>query len=350
MTLLFRRMMNRVRPLTLKAAASTTRVVAPAQDVGTRPALSLPGEFDAVIKVVNGHRELEQARLNGTATHHVATVEYVLEKAWLKEEYLAADRYLARYPTSMPIEKAIRGDDSPAFFEEAVLSTNILSGLEFGHWVRDALVTELHGAHEGKPVVGLARNLWPHEPEFRQRTRLTCNYVSNCRIDRLTILDDRGHNSYWKSRFLELRQRLRESVQSVPGTSAGPLVLLSRGNQARVREPTNQPDIQAALEAMGFQTVIPSQLSVPEIGLALRDARMVVSPEGSHLNHLHFFAPDNLTLISVQDPLRFYAYHKGLLDFYEGLFAFVVGRPDPDFPGRYRINIDDLMRTIDLAG
>ncbi len=344
-----RRMLNRIRPMTLREAAASAREVSPAEERLAKPSLSLPGELDAIIEVVNGNRALEWSRVTGAARLHHATTAYTLENARIKDEYVASGRYLKRFPTRMPLEKPAAADRQ-TYLPQAVLSTNMLSGLEFGHWVRDSLVTELHGTNEGLPTVALARELWPHEPAFRELSGLSCDYVADCRFGKLVILDDRGHNAYWRSRFLQLRQRLQQAAGQYSGESAGPLVMLSRGGQARVREPSNQAEIGAALEAIGFRTVVPSELSVPDISVALRDAKIVVSTEGSHLNHLHFFAPAGLTVITMQDPRRFYAYHKDLIDIYDGQFGFVAGRPDPNLPDRYRVNGEVLKRTLDLIG
>ncbi|MBN8831722.1 MAG: glycosyltransferase family 61 protein [Sphingomonadales bacterium] len=346
MTFLFRRALNRLSPTTLKAAAVSSRIVSPALEIGDRPSIHVPGEFDAIINVVNGDRELEWKRISGAVRSHLPTIEYVLEKVRIKDSYLASGRFVQHFRTRMPPDAGTIG---PRVFDQAILSSNSLSGLEFGHWVRDSLVAEMHGLNEQIPAVGNARGAWPHEPDFRRLSGLMCQYVQDCRIGRLVVLDDRGHNAYWRGRFLALRDRLRASVSGLPGKSAGPLILLGRGAGGRIREPSNMPAIQVLLEALGFKTVVPTDLSLSEIGVMLRDARIVVSAEGSHLNHLHFFAPAGTALILLQDPRRFYAYHKGLVDFYDGVFGFVVGRPDPEAPELFTINADTLERTLDLV-
>jgi capsular polysaccharide biosynthesis protein len=145
-----------------------------------------------------------------------------------------------------------------------------------------------------------------------------------------------------------VRGALRESGRELEGESAGPLVFLARGTDAQPRDPVNSEPLWQELADMGFQTVVPSSLSVREIALALRDARLIVSAEGSHLNHVHYFVPDGIKLVVLQDPRRFLAYHKDLVDYCDGRFGFVVGQPDSELPDRYGIDLDDLKRTIDL--
>ncbi|WP_214622448.1 glycosyltransferase 61 family protein [Sphingobium nicotianae] len=341
--------MNRIRPVSFASAATSVREIAPeVPSVGKR-AIFLPGEFEAVLGYPeDGDAQLEWTRISGGSHLHRATVEYMFEPAHIKNITLKAGRYVGRFPSVLPAARSHFGEADPIHFRDAFLSTSGLSGQQFGHWVRDSLVSELHGRSLGLPSVGVARKLWPHEPAFREMSGLACRYLWEARFDRLILLHDMGHNHYWERRFMELRQTLRDRAAFMPGQSAGSHIYLSRGAGARPRDPANLALIQAMLEDLGFRTVVPSSLSAQEIAVAVRDAEMVVSAEGSHLNHLHFFAPDALKLLVLQDPHRFYAYHKGLVDFYDGTFGFIVGRPEPDTPDRFRIDLENLKRTIHL--
>jgi hypothetical protein len=346
--LLWRRARARLFPTSMEAASISSRVIASGIETTSRPAFFLPGAFDAVEAVVNGDRALEWARVSGGAQQHWPTIEYVLERATIHANRIYSKGYVGQFLLKNPVvtdnarQTAVR-------FETAVLSTNYVSSREFGHWVRDSLVTELHAEAEGVPSVAIAREPWPHEAEFRALTGLDCAYPEHATIDRLVVLDDRGHNDHWRERFRTLRARTRASVATQPGQSAGPLVFLSRGAHASPRDPTNATEIEAALALAGFRSVVPSALSVREVGVALRDAALIVSVEGSNLNHLHFFAPEGVALVCLQDPRRFYAYHKGLMDLYDGRFGFIVGQPDRHAADRYGVDIEALMRTIDLA-
>lgn len=345
------RLMQRLRPLSLEAAARAVRVIAPEETVNSRPAVSLPDAFDGVIAhIQESDRELDRVRVSGGARTHLPTVEYELEHARLKGSYLKTGRYVRRFETGMPVTVAGEESGRPRYFEKAFFSTQIFSGLYFGHWVRDSLVSEMYAQSQGLPAVALARGLWRHEPDFRQMSGLACDYVVDGAVGKLTLLDDRGLNRHWRDRFSRVRGALREQGGSLEGESAGPLIFLGRGNDAQQRDPVNGEELWTQLSEMGFRTVVPSSLSVREIALALRDARLIVSAEGSHLNHVHYFVPDGIKLVVLQDPRRFLAYHKDLVDYCDGLFGFVVGRPDPDLADRYRIDLGDLKRTIDLMG
>lgn len=349
MSIFLRRVLNKLRPVSLDEASVSTRILAPASEHTPRASFYLPGEFDAVIECVNDDREKEWLRVSGATLQNLPTIEYTLANARLKRDFLYSGRYLERFHADFPLEEGAKSDVID-HMDDAILSTNCLSGIQFGHWLRDSLVTELHGSETGLRSVALARKPWSQEPEFRKLAGLVCAYPARCSVDRLVVLDDRGHNQYWKARFLALRARMKAASSTDPAAaSAGPLVFLSRGANAQLREPTNVEAIQLALRDLGFRSINPSAMSVQEVADALRDARIVVGTEGSNLNHIHCFAPDGVALVCLQDPRRFYAYHKSMMDGYDGRFGFIVGRPDMDAPGRHKVDIDRLKATIDLV-
>ena len=341
-----RRILNRVSPKSLEASAVSSTVLAPNETRTSSSSIYLPGEFDAVISCVNNDRAAEWIRLSGDPQFHLPTIRYELFNARISGDALFSGRYFQRFHSKHPINGVASG--VVKIMSEAVLSTNHLSSLEFGHWYRDSLVSEIYGVNEGHPSVALAREPWTHEPAFRNMVNLQCEHPSECKIAKLIILDDRGHTKHWNDRFLQLRERARSAAVRLDGVSAGPLVLLRRGTGARDREPYNIDEIQMVLEGLSFQTIDPSSLSVEDIATALRDAKMVVGTEGSNLNHVHFFAPNGVLMVALQDPSRFSAWHKGFVDLYDGKFGFIVGRRQSATEIRHSINVDDLRRTIDL--
>jgi len=345
MSFLFHRMLNRLRPRPLYSAAVAREILHPGEENPSKPSLHLPGDFENILAVISASTlEAERTRTFGGRHFHLPTIRYEFANARLSGPYLTTAGRIANYPTNRPTS----GGAQPGRIKEALLSTNVLSGLEFGHWVRDSLVSELQGQRMGLPAIGMAREPWEHEPAYRAMTELDCTYVREATVDRLVLLDDRGLNAHWGERFLTLRDRLKTKVDTVM-PSAGRRVFLDRGGQSRPRDPVNLPAVREALEALGFQTVTAIDLPLPELQAALRDVELVVSAEGSHLNHLHYMAADGITLLTLQDPRRFYSFHKSMVDFYGTNFGFLIGRPDPDTPDRFYIDIDDLKRLIDLA-
>lgn len=346
MTFLVQRIFGRFQRRPLRAAAIVSRELWPAEETIGKPALVAVGNLDAIIESIPGsNMVLEMNRVLGRPCKHLPTISYELSNARIKGEYVASGMAYGKYETNRP--SADRHDHG--FIKEAFLSTNILSGKEFGHWLRDALVSEIHGKESNLPRLGLAREPWQHEPTYRAVAQMPCAYPYKAKVGRLMILDDRGLNTHWAARFSTLRRQMRSGVAQHMTSSAGPLLFVDRGSGARMRDPINLAQIKAVLERRGFHIVTPTDLNAAEIGLALRDARIAVSVEGSHLNHLHCFAPDGLTLITLQDPRRFSAHHKRIIDLYGDRFGLVIGKPDPKAEDRYQIDIDQLQSVIDMA-
>jgi len=347
MTRLFaHKVLQRLFPKPVIVTATKMQQLCPAEQIADKPALFDEGNLAAIIDPIPGSSmDLEMRRLRGQPCDHFATISYELRDVRIDGEYLASGWRYRKYPTNRPSDD--RTDHG--VLDEAYLSANSLSGKEFGHWLRDALVGEIHGQTLGLPAIGLARKPWLHEPGYRAIAQLPCLYPYRARIKRLVMLDDRGLNTHWMHRFHALRERMRAGSLSLDGASAGPLVFVDRGSGARMRDPANLEALKAALDELGFRAITPTDMTPGDIAIALRDAKLAVSVEGSHLNHLHSFAPDGLTLITLQDPRRFSAHHKRVVDLYGTRFGIVVGTPVESPAGGYGIDPDLLRRVIDLA-
>lgn len=200
----------------------------------------------------------------------------------------------------------------------------------------------------GIGAIGLAREPWLHEPDYRSRAGLYCNYVYKAKVKRLLVLDDRGLNTHWMTRFAALRKRMQLDHKLLPQHSAGSLVFIDRGTGGRMRNPSNIDEIRLSLQSEGFRIITPSEMSVDDIALSLRGVAVAISVEGSHLNHLHYLSQSGCSLITLQDPRRFSMHHKRLIDIYGGSFGIVVGIPDPVDAHRYSIDLGDLRRILEL--
>ncbi|ANW00426.1 hypothetical protein LMTR13_09860 [Bradyrhizobium icense] len=186
---------------------------------------------------------------------------------------------------------------------------------------------------EGKP--------WMHEAGYRELMELPGLPVSYARIERLWVIDDLGLNSSWISRFKELRARVRGKTNA-----GGPSrVFLARGLTGAARELLNAPAIVELLAARGFTVVAPESLSPRAIAQSLASAKIVVSVEGSALNHAQFALPENAGVLVIQPPNQFNAFHKILFDLNGIRFGYVVA--EPALSG-FTVNPERLLRTLDL--
>jgi hypothetical protein len=344
MKILISKLLNKISPRSINEHSVHTKEICLEENIISRPAIYLPSNLNNLMSCIPGSNfALENDRLLGKSCRHFATTLYELKNVEIQGEYLISNFRSQRYVTNRPWQ----GDTDRKFFEDGFLSTNYASGTEFGHWLRDALVSEMHGVKLGVGAIGLAREPWPHEPGYRDSAELYCDYPYSAKINRLILLDDRGLNSNWAIRFEALRNRIRLDRLVLPGDSSGSLVFIDRGTGGRMRDPSNIADIKRLLQSEGFRIIVPSEMSVDEMALSLRDVSVAVSVEGSHLNHLHLLARDGCSLITLQDPRRYSLHHKRVVDIYGGLFGVVVGVPDP-VSNRYSIAYDDLYEILQL--
>ena len=111
---------------------------------------------------------------------------------------------------------------------------------------------------------------------------------------------------------------------------------------------TNEDTIEARLSRRGFISIDSETTGVDEIVAACAGARAVVGVEGSQMAHglLGLVAPGGL-VVTLQPPWRFNNLLKDMSDCLGFRYAFVVGLREP---GGFRVDQDELDRTLDLAG
>jgi capsular polysaccharide biosynthesis protein len=225
--------------------------------------------------------------------------------------------------------------------DEAQLCTYAPSNIYFGHWLRDALSMELLAEQQGLRPLSFRREPWFHEPGYRELMNLPGDFISFARVKNLWVVNDIGLNAGWVTRFKELRRRVRR--KSEPG---GPeRIFLARGSLGVARELINAPALVDLLEKRGFLHIQPETLQPKDLVRALASAKIVVSVEGSALNHVHYAVPENSGVLVIQPPDRFNAFHKILMDFNRIRFGFVVADRDR---GGFSLPADRLLQTLDL--
>jgi hypothetical protein len=324
----------------IRHAAVEIIEVAPADESPALPVISLPNEFERVLGAAPlSTIESQHQLVTATRTKHGPTIAYRFQDAVLADHTLyAAGGY----------EVSRRGDKRPLLtgiceeYDQGQLCTYAASNIYFGHWLRDALALELLAEQRGLVPLSYLREPWIHEPGYRQLMNLPGRPVSFALVRQLWVMDDLGLNRSWIRRFGELRRRVRSAV-----IDGGPSrVFLSRGGRGTARELVNQAAIIEALVGLGFTVVEPEELQPATIAHLLASAKVVVSVEGSALNHAQYAVPESAALLVIQPPQRFNAFHKVLADFNNVRFSYVVADPTDD---GFTLSLDRLLRTLDLV-
>jgi hypothetical protein len=334
----FRAKLRGAQPIWSRAAEKIQ--VAPADESVCLSVIALPGEFERIIDV-NPLSTLarEQKYIAAPRISQGPTIGYRFKNAVLADNTLYASGLL---------EVARSGNKRPFLvgpydeYEEAQLCAHSPSNIYFGHWLRDALAMELLALQRGLIGLSYVREPWLHEPGYREIMELPGHPVSFALVRSLWTIDDRGLNASWRKRFSELRSRVRHAA-----TGGGPSrVFLARGRRGVSRELINAAAISETLFARGFVPIEPEALTPIQIVNSLASAKIVVTVEGSALNHAQFALPSNAAILVIQPPKRFTAFHKQLADFSGIRFGYVVGDPAV---GGFTLTPDRLLRTLDLV-
>jgi hypothetical protein len=329
--------LSRAQPIWSRAAEKIE--LAPADESLGFPVIALPDEFERIIDVNPlSTFAREQEYIAAPRINHGPTIGYRFENAILADNTLYASGLLEVARSGNKRAVLVGPYDE---YDEAQLCAHSPSNIYFGHWLRDAMAMELLADLRGLKGLSYVRKPWLHEPGYREIMNLPGLPVSFALVRSLWTIDDRGLNAAWIQRFRELRRRVRNAA-----AGGGPTrVFLARGRSGESRELLNAPAVSEALMARGFVSIEPEALSPIQIVNSLASAKIVVSVEGSALNHAQFALPSNAAILVIQPPNRFTAFHKQLADFSGIRFGYVVA--DTALDG-FTLAPDRLLRTLDL--
>jgi len=292
-----------------------------AETTEERPAIALPDEFDRVLKPRHNISIVElAAAVAGGPTMHGPTVAYRFRDVLLADGSI----YVGfRY------EQVAKFRRRPIIFghfpeyETAQLCADSGSDIFFGHWLCDSLAKEMLAKERGLRPLNQPNDLRIHEQGYRSILGMTADMPQTAYIRDLWTVDDRGYNSDHVRRFRALRTKLRETREAE--TKASRLIYLGRGRTGESgRNLQNEQEIQAALDATGFDAIHPEEIAPPEIRDALMYARIVVSVEGSALAHAVLALPEGSAIVVIQPANRFSHAFKSVSEFAGIRFAYIV--------------------------
>ena len=314
--------------------------IAPASKVRTAAAISLPGEFDRVIEVIDSSEmDTERRRIGSAEVDNHATIAYRYEDALIADGcWYAAQEYdiLQLQARRRPV---VAG--TAQHFDEVQLCTDITSERFFGHWFCDGLSMEILAADRGLKAVALQGTKRFHEEGYRRLVSLQCEKLGVATVKSLWTVDDRAYNGYRVQRLHRLRAKLRSSVKG----QGNRLVFVDRGDTGAARTLVNRNMLLDRLTQEGFVVIQPESMQSEDIAAALVDARLIVGVEGSQLKHSMLTLPEGSGVMAIQPPDRFNAWNKHVAQCMGLNFGFVVGDA---CEGGFSADIERTLRTIDL--
>ena len=307
------------------------------------PVLSLPNEFERVLDVdEHSTFEMQRTRITSRFFEHGPTLAYRIPRALLVDGtvYTSFDNLVCRSGRGYPIiAQQIES------IHNAQLCTNKIIEQYFGHWLHDGLLLEILAQEQNLLPLIFRRPQWLHEPGYRSIMSLVARDVTRAFVHDLWIIDDRGLNQSWAKRFNYLRNKLRSTAE-LTSTQHTTHFFIRRGHGQSKRVLLNEDIIIEYLSKFGFGIIDPETMSVASMATALSQAKMVVSVEGSAINHAQFALPCGASIVVIQPPNRFNALHRHFCDAAGLRFGFVVA--DPGLDG-FTLNPERLQRTIDIV-
>ncbi|WP_157070261.1 glycosyltransferase family 61 protein [Aureimonas frigidaquae] len=326
----------------LEAAACEVAVVQPEESEWcAQPAVHLAGQLERAQKSVEGHATLQeelQACRPGLVTH-AAVIRYRLRDAIVHRAGYDAPGFANRIVSrASPLMSTREG----AHIERAVYCMSPVSRRYFGHWLQDACATGLMKEQEDSLFLD-ERPDWSHCAAYSDAFGFSPVTAPTARVDLLTVYQDHGQGSSKRARYRRMRDLLRRAIPvDKPGPKA---VYLRRGATGAARLVANDGAVSDALSRRGFTIVDLQDTSVAALHASLRHARLVVSMDGSHLNHIYTAADPGTAILSFIPADRFTATNVGYCRAAGMRFGIQLAMPAP---GGYQVDIDDMLRTLDL--
>jgi hypothetical protein len=343
---MIRRLLRRLRGghVDMQSLATRTWTMSPAETMVAPRALYLEGTLGNLTKL-SPYRswERETPLIEGGPLALRASIGYVVPNV-----DIAGPSIYAGPATEKPgfgPERLLRFDaEKPRRIEKANLVTTWSGSHFFGTYLLDDLPLELM-AEDGGENIALSTKPYYHEADYRAFLNLPHPpVVSDARVGSLTIYDVPPQSPHRAARYRTLRARLRERLASPPAPATTG-VFLRRGHSGERRVLENEPEIEAALEGLGFAILDPDTASVEQILRGTLGAKIIVSVEGSQLAHGMFSMADDAAFLVLQPPDRFALQFKEFTDALGMRYAFIVGR---GASGGFTVPLDDLRGTLDL--
>lgn len=324
-----------------QSLAADVAIMEPEETVSAIPAYFLKNQLEKVTATVHGFSTLADviALATATKTTHAPVIRYTFKNCLV---HGAGVEVLGSSFRKKKLQSFNFLTDRLTVLPRAVYCMSSVSHQFFGHWIRDACPQALL-AQSGEAILMDVRPDWPHATDYVKAFSLAPMTGSLYHVETLTLYQDHAQGSSKKARINELRQRMARAFPRRSTSSQA--VYFRRGQSGVVRAVVNEDEITSGLSRKGFDVFDIENSSVAEIYERTQGARVVVTMEGSHINHLYLSLSPGATLIVLVPADRFVMLHRGLAQANDHKFGFVVVDP---IDGGYQVNMNDLNATLDM--
>lgn len=328
------------KPINLENFKQSARCLCPVEEQAVAPAVYLEHHL---LRVTGAHYmsslDYEYACLNQKKVRHGATMLFSIGETTLfrgglwtvKREVLT--RRLSSNDEIFPIN-----------IQSAVMTDWDVTHQYFGHWLSEAVPASLIGNSEMQSIV-FRKPHFLHASEYSDLFDLKTLFGNCGKVNNLYLLEDNAQNSYKVKRYLTLRARIEQKLKPINCAYAG--VFMARGDSGVKRNLSNEQAVIDHLEKRGFDVVYPEKMSVTDLVKRLWNAPIVISVEGSALNHNIYSIALNGAYLILQPPHLFNNVHKGICDAMNRPYGFYVCHATQNPDEFYVDSMDDLDKIID---
>lgn len=330
----------------LEAAADRVEVIQPAEIEHYQiPIAALPGQVEKVTAATHlDATYVEQVEYSRNADiSHDPVVRYTFRDCLVHDCGFDAARFSFRIrPPAMAdlLPKETRA------VKNAVYCNTAVTHEYFGHWLHDACATAQFKAPDEKLFLEM-RPDWLKFSSHISDYATAFGYAPEPRgatfVEQLTVYQDHGQGSLKRARYAQMRRKAAEALAT--GQTGPKAVYFRRGSTGVERLIANDAEVAEALSSRGFEIIDLNGKSCPALYNAFKDARLVVSIDGSHLNHLYISMPEGASVLALIPSNRFTLTEAGYARAVGLRYGFLVITPTP---AGYDVSIPDLLRTIDL--
>jgi hypothetical protein len=325
-------------PGTPKSVSFREEVLCPEEATVTQPPIYLPGQLD---KITGGteHQSVENEieSILAPTYRHAATIAYHIKDAII----LNGSVYAGNLKYFVADKALFDSSGEPRHFKVAGLTSSTVGTRYFGHWLRDDCIQYLLSQRTGAPIC-IGNTLSDHQRRYALYFDQDWTSTNRAVVDELIIYQDFAQNSLKRQRYEIL---YRHIAQRFPRRgSRQKLIYLRRGSTGVPRPIQNETELEDALVKHGFEILDVGSDDLDHILKTLRQAKLLVSIEGSQIAHCCFALGSGSGLLVLQPPDRFTAVHRHWTECVGVHFGFVVGNKTAD---GYQFSTFEVLSTIE---
>lgn len=324
----------------LEDSASEIHEICPAEYSDGTAAFHLPNQLSKVVKLHSETNwEKETSFIHPTQLKHFPTMAYQLENVTFTKDAIYKRNFRRKFTsgTSNSEYKFIESSTPLA------LPSSLSGATYFGHWLRDDVPTYMLSKQYGLPI-SMAKNGWPDKDYYANVFQQNWQNHFVGHADRVTVFSDYSQNSSKVQRYRQLRDQVRNAHNPKHQNHIAYLKRRHDGIHSRIIN--NERTLISELRNRDVKIIDMTTNDIHTTISELLNAKLVITTEGSQVNHVLYTLRDDGGILLMVPPRIFTNIHKGWTDALGMDYGFVVGDDVDD--KSFNINISELLHTLDM--